>query len=65
MKWNEFLKRALVTTGYDKIVGTELQFVRVDRRQMGTFLCIASNEVSPGTEFNISKQTCSSPSQNC
>ncbi|OXA64657.1 Lachesin [Folsomia candida] len=33
--------------GYDKIVGTELQFVRVDRRQMGTFLCIASNEVSP------------------
>ncbi|XP_021944336.2 lachesin [Folsomia candida] len=50
-----------VYKGYDKIVGTELQFVRVDRRQMGTFLCIASNEVSPAKSKRISLEVLFAP----
>ncbi|CAG7734059.1 unnamed protein product [Allacma fusca] len=42
-----------VYKGYDNITGESLQFIRLDRKQMGTFLCIATNEVPPAVSKRI------------
>lgn len=49
----EFLSYARLFCAVESYVGSSMPLWRVDRRQMGAFLCIASNDVPPAVSKRI------------